>query len=876
MIELRTLGGVDLRGPDGASLGSVLAQPKRLALLIYLVLAGRGGFVRRDTILATFWPESDDARARAALRQAVHQLRRSLGPDVLVNRAEDELAVAAGAMRCDAIAFRDALDAGDLEGALALYGGDLLPGFHPPDAPGFERWLEDERRALRRRAAEAALALGRDARDPDRALAWARRAVALEPLDERAVRQLLALLAQAGDRAGAAAAFEDFRQRLAQELDLEPDPETLALVEGIRNGRDAAASPASRSSDPAAVTTPPEAVPAARAAAEPVTGAGSAPPPAGPGGRPRRRIAPRVAAGVGFAVVVGAALYAVGGGPGGPGLEPRRVVVAPFENDTGDPELAPIGRMAADWITEGISRTGAFEVVPATAVLAAQPYAASRDPAGPDDADARLRALARETGAGLVVSGAYYRQGAELHLQARILDAATGRVVRPVEPVTAPADSSVAGIDRLRARVLAALAPVGDTVTHARSTVDPPTYEAYRAYIQGLETFVRGDPVTALRHFERAARADAGYAAPRIAAAIMHMNLGDFVAADSLAAAVQASRERLGPLERGTLDMVLAMLRGDNVAAYRASVEQAHVAPGSIGEYMVAEMARKLNRPAEAVRVLTAMGPERGELRGWRAYWRELTWSHHMLGQHRRELRAARQARTRYPDDPAILVHEARALAALGRTDALDRLIDDRLANPSGAAPTAGWLMRMAGNELEAHGHPEAARRLFERSVAWYEAGTDGPPSRGHADGLPPPLRYGYGVALTAAGRLEEAERVFAGLVAEAPENLDYLGRLGALAARRGDRTTALRADSALAGFRRLQGRAGPINHPWGQHHYDRAIIAAWLGEPERAVGLLRQAHREGHAFGPHLHSDPDLAPLREHPEFTEFIRPRP
>jgi tetratricopeptide (TPR) repeat protein len=294
---------------------------------------------------------------------------------------------------------------------------------------------------------------------------------------------------------------------------------------------------------------------------------------------------------------------------------------------------------------------------------------------------------------------------------------------------------------------------------------------------------------------------------------------------------------------------------------------------------MVAEMARKLNRPAEAVRVLTAMGPERGELRGWRAYWRELTWSHHMLGQHRRELRAARQARGRYPDDPTILAHEVRALAGLGRTDALDRLMDERLANPSSAAPTAGWLMRMAGNELEAHGHPEAARRLFERSVAWYEARPDGPPpsvSHGHAYGLAPPLRFGYGVSLTAAGRLEAAERVFAGLLAEAPDNLDYQGRLGAVAARRGDRATALRADSALAGFRPLQGRAGPINRPWGQYAYERAVIAAWLGEPERAVRLLRQAHGEGHAFGPHLHSDPDLAPLREHPEFMEFIRPRP
>ena len=35
-ILLRTLGGVDLRAPDNREIRSVLAQPKRLALLVYL------------------------------------------------------------------------------------------------------------------------------------------------------------------------------------------------------------------------------------------------------------------------------------------------------------------------------------------------------------------------------------------------------------------------------------------------------------------------------------------------------------------------------------------------------------------------------------------------------------------------------------------------------------------------------------------------------------------------------------------------------------------------------------------------------------------------------------------------------------------------
>jgi len=70
----------------------VLPQPKRAALLAYLCLRGHGaGASRRDTLLAPFWPDSDDERARAALRAALHRLRRSLGPDVIRTRGDDEL-----------------------------------------------------------------------------------------------------------------------------------------------------------------------------------------------------------------------------------------------------------------------------------------------------------------------------------------------------------------------------------------------------------------------------------------------------------------------------------------------------------------------------------------------------------------------------------------------------------------------------------------------------------------------------------------------------------------------------------------------------------------------------------------------------------------
>lgn len=237
MIRFRVLGGVELHDSTGRPLQSVLVQPKRLALLAWLASASPRGFHRRDTILALFWPELDEERARAALNQAVYHLRRSLGRDAILSRGNDELGVNPAHLWCDVVAFDEAMQDGDAGAALALYRGDLLTGFFLPDAPDWERWLEDERARLRERAsagawtlAEAAAAAGA----ATEAATWGRQSVALALGDEPRLRQLVMLLDRMGDRVGALRAYDE---AVAQWRDggLEPSPETVALIERIRS-----------------------------------------------------------------------------------------------------------------------------------------------------------------------------------------------------------------------------------------------------------------------------------------------------------------------------------------------------------------------------------------------------------------------------------------------------------------------------------------------------------------------------------------------------------------------------------------------------------------------------------------------------------------
>lgn len=235
-IRLHLLGGLELDGvPDADAL---LSQTKRMALLAYLALARPQGFQRRDMITALFWPEHDTAHARGALRKSVHGLRATLGDDAILGRGDEELALNGDRIWCDAWAMRDAVEADHLARALELYRGELLAGFFA-DAPGFERWLAQERERLREVAAGAAWTLAeRYEQDTDLTLAtrWARRAALLVPADERAIRKVIQLLHRAGDRAGAVKVYEDFARMLRAEYEVEPSTETRDLMERIRSG----------------------------------------------------------------------------------------------------------------------------------------------------------------------------------------------------------------------------------------------------------------------------------------------------------------------------------------------------------------------------------------------------------------------------------------------------------------------------------------------------------------------------------------------------------------------------------------------------------------------------------------------------------------
>lgn len=235
MLRLLTLGGLSLE-VDGSLVTGALTQRRRMAILALLAVARDRG-VARDRMLALLWPERDGERAGHVLTQLLYAQRRDAEADHLFLGTKT-LRLNPEAMTSDLAQFEDALAGGRGEAALALYHGPFLDGFHLGDAPGFEEWLDRERRRCAELARSAAERLAGDARaagDGAGAVRWLRRAVEIDPYRAGLALALAEALQERGDRAAALQELGAYAERLRRDLELEPEPEVSRLAERLRS-----------------------------------------------------------------------------------------------------------------------------------------------------------------------------------------------------------------------------------------------------------------------------------------------------------------------------------------------------------------------------------------------------------------------------------------------------------------------------------------------------------------------------------------------------------------------------------------------------------------------------------------------------------------
>lgn len=266
-LRLECLGGMQITRAGAPLTGFV--SVKAPALLCYLAVTGRPQF--RLVLAGLLWGDLPEEDACANLRKVLSNLRDLAGchlvitphtvvfdrtsaywldveeflgridketgrqGDKEISRQGDRETSRQSLLGHPLVSLSTSLPA--LHEAADLYRGDFLDGFYVRHAPMFEEWVLGQREGLRHLAEHVLKRLAgyhAGQGELDLAIDYTARLLALDPWQEDAHRQMMALLAHRGERSAALAQYEVCRRLLASELGIEPMAETTALYRRIR------------------------------------------------------------------------------------------------------------------------------------------------------------------------------------------------------------------------------------------------------------------------------------------------------------------------------------------------------------------------------------------------------------------------------------------------------------------------------------------------------------------------------------------------------------------------------------------------------------------------------------------------------------------
>lgn len=222
---LKCMGVPELLAPSGRPVK--IRGHRHLALLVYLVVERRAHY-RRDELATLLWPDATISEARHSLSTGVYAIRRALGSGVLSGDRElvrfDHTSVQTDLERLLTGAPIDP----DVQPVVEVDG--FLRDFEIRDAPDFARWKDVQHLRVLPQVLAALLRLIDHARRIGSSRLsgeLADRLRALDPLSEAGTRAKMEALAFSGDRISALRVFEEWSERLKEELGATPG----ALVE---------------------------------------------------------------------------------------------------------------------------------------------------------------------------------------------------------------------------------------------------------------------------------------------------------------------------------------------------------------------------------------------------------------------------------------------------------------------------------------------------------------------------------------------------------------------------------------------------------------------------------------------------------------------
>jgi len=467
-LRLRTFGGLWIDRPGAGS--DPAPRPRTLALLAILATADAAG-ITRERVMAVLWPEVDEDRARHGLSQALYNLRRDLGADVVL--FTPALRLDPAQISSDVADFQAAVAAKAWQTAAALYAGPFLDGIHLTDAPEFERWAESQRATFATagiRAIEILAKAAAQAGELEVAAEHWHRLTRLDPTDPRLAASYMETLAALGDRAAALAHGRAHAELIRREYEAEPHGAIPRLMNRISELHVTG----SHEIAPAKVPLPTPRAPVEHSARE-----------VQPEVRheARRRPTKRLRRPIVAVAIAGIALAAVVGWRWARGARPttRPVLAVGAIRDLVDPDSAKVAGVLREMFSTDLGRLSDVQVVANSRMLELTPRDADTSRTAFNDA-------ARRAGAAELIEGELIPVGGgRLRLEIRRVDVANG-LVRGGYRVTG--NDRIALFDSVTALIAADLrVPAPSTSLADVSTRSPIAYRLYEEGLRALYQF---------------------------------------------------------------------------------------------------------------------------------------------------------------------------------------------------------------------------------------------------------------------------------------------------------------------------------------------------------------------------------------------------
>jgi tetratricopeptide (TPR) repeat protein len=547
-------------------------------------------------------------------------------------------------------------------------------------------------------------------------------------------------------------------------------------------------------------------------------------------------------------------------GGGSAGVHSTRIYVADATVARGT-DLDATAAAATDAIVRGIG-TLAWATV-------SSPPVGSRSKGDPLIAAQKERAAT-------AISTAVIAAGDSALLQIRVLDAATGAVLRALPSVRV---AKIAPPDEIARAVEPAVVAAGFISSrHLGAATLPsgtlPDLATFKLYESTYPDFAAPDRASSARMFETLTAVvdhNPNFAQARLWLGFVYWwnnfarSPSGAARADTILNWTNEGRTNFTQYEAALANFTRAATQGSSEFGLDDARRLAALVPNSPIALALPILLSDLNHPREARTLTEARIRNQGDSAKTGDYLR-LAQLDHFLSDNKAELDACIKARRIASEDVFLLECELTAHAALGDSAMFLKRLDEMptAAGDGRAFAFSGNVYLTVGQELIAHGHPQLAEIVFKRALDWY---ANNQPSVDRSVNV----AFRKAILLTIVNREDEALALLRTLMARDTTDSRVRGYIGRILARRGDVANLAPIVSWL--------KALPAVKLQGAPTYELASIEANRG-PSRwpeALRLLDESLREGQGFGirHRLHYFQDWMPLKNDPAYKRILEPK-